>query len=278
MGLTTVPCLPLWKSILKKNSDRLQTTVLLEGNNVLFLVTIPGNDYKLHVKCITENEKYGGKDYVPKPTSNKGELKQEMWIEHINSTLATKKISGPLSGLLGQIVNHTNIPRKQKKFENFISNSLKIRNKRLITEAWEICAEGFKNDSNKSNNKASDAKNVKNDTSLSNGNSGSSEDSSSTKRSSDCQDDKTAKKIRLCNKENTDKSNGFDWCKASEEILQECPSGLCEKALRNQVIAKYKAFIGDSCKISKKELKTIFRNELSKNSCFHFYTDSSVKS
>ncbi|GFW67763.1 cell growth-regulating nucleolar protein [Trichonephila clavipes] len=202
-----------------------------------------GNDYKLHVKCITENEKYGGKDYVPKPTSNKGELKQEMWIEHINSTLATKKISGPLSGLLGQIVNHTNIPRKQKKFENFISNSLKIRNKRLITEAWEICAEGFKNDSNKSNNKASDAKNVKNDTSLSNGNSGSSEDSSSTKRSSDCQDDKTAKKIRLCNKENTDKSNGFDWCKASEEILQECPSGLCEKALRNQVIAKYKAFI-----------------------------------
>ncbi|GFQ97423.1 cell growth-regulating nucleolar protein [Trichonephila clavata] len=156
-----------------------------------------GDDYKAHVKCITENEKYGGKDYVPKPTSNKGELKQEMWIEHINSTLATKKVSGFLNELLRQIVNHTNIPRKQQKFENFLFNSLKIRNKRLIAEAWEICAEGFKNESNKSNGNSSNTNNMKNDTTLSNGNSESSENSS-TKRSSDCQDDKTVKKIRLC--------------------------------------------------------------------------------
>lgn len=40
-----------------------------------------GEEYKQHVKCITEKEKYGGKNYQPKPSSNKGEIKQEKWIE-----------------------------------------------------------------------------------------------------------------------------------------------------------------------------------------------------
>ena len=40
-----------------------------------------GTDYEKHVKCITENEKYGGKNYVPKPGANKGEQKQEAWCQ-----------------------------------------------------------------------------------------------------------------------------------------------------------------------------------------------------
>ncbi|GBN34897.1 Cell growth-regulating nucleolar protein [Araneus ventricosus] len=103
-----------------------------------------GDEYKQHIKCITENEKYGGKDYKPKESSNKGEIKQAKWIEHINSTLTTKKISGPLSGLLQQITQYTNIPRKKSKFENFLANSLKVRNPRLISEAWEIFDQGKK--------------------------------------------------------------------------------------------------------------------------------------
>lgn len=38
-----------------------------------------GDDYMNHVKCMTEEEKYCGKAYVPKV--NKGEAKQEEWIE-----------------------------------------------------------------------------------------------------------------------------------------------------------------------------------------------------
>lgn len=40
-----------------------------------------GDEYKEHTKCITEDQKYGGKDYQAKPSSNKGEVKQEKWIE-----------------------------------------------------------------------------------------------------------------------------------------------------------------------------------------------------
>lgn len=220
-----------------------------------------GNDFKFHVKCITENEKYGGKDYVPKPTSNKGEVKQEKWIEHIHSVLATKKISGPLSGVLKDIVTFSNIPRKKSKFENLLSNSLKIYDKKLISAAWEIFAEGTKKESGTSNEKASNINGAK-DTGLSNGNSESSEKSTSTKRSADSQDDNPSKKIHLCqnNEESKNQSKAFDWCRASEEILQQYSSGLCEKTLRKQVIAKYKDFMGDSCSFSNKELKTTFRN------------------
>lgn len=40
-----------------------------------------GNEYEQHTKCITEEEKYSGKNYVPKPGSNKNETKQQQWLQ-----------------------------------------------------------------------------------------------------------------------------------------------------------------------------------------------------
>lgn len=34
-----------------------------------------------HYKCISEEEKYSGKNYVPK--ENKGEVKQQKWFEQV---------------------------------------------------------------------------------------------------------------------------------------------------------------------------------------------------
>ena len=47
------------------------------------------DDYKQHAECKTENEIYEGKNYQPKPYSNKGEIKEEKWIEHIKNVIAT---------------------------------------------------------------------------------------------------------------------------------------------------------------------------------------------
>ena len=55
-----------------KSSD---FTWLIE-NNFYFR----GDDYQKHTKCISEEEKYSGKNYKPKPGANKGEAKQELWI------------------------------------------------------------------------------------------------------------------------------------------------------------------------------------------------------
>lgn len=38
-----------------------------------------GDDYKNHVKCISEDQKYGGKSYEAK--ANKGDVKQQQWIQ-----------------------------------------------------------------------------------------------------------------------------------------------------------------------------------------------------
>lgn len=40
-----------------------------------------GNDYAKHTQCVSEEQKYSGKDYKPKPNANKGEVKQEQWIQ-----------------------------------------------------------------------------------------------------------------------------------------------------------------------------------------------------
>ncbi|XP_054724707.1 cell growth-regulating nucleolar protein-like [Uloborus diversus] len=104
-----------------------------------------GDDYKQHIKCITEDEKYGGKDFKAKPSSNKGEIKQEKWIEHIQDTIKSKNLSGPLANLLEHIIQFNNIPRKRCKFENFLKNSAKVRNQGLINSVWEIFAESTKN-------------------------------------------------------------------------------------------------------------------------------------
>lgn len=38
-----------------------------------------GDDYKDHVKCVTEDEKYGGKDFEAK--TSKGDAKQQEWLQ-----------------------------------------------------------------------------------------------------------------------------------------------------------------------------------------------------
>jgi len=40
-----------------------------------------GDDYKLHISCITEDQKYGSSSYKAKP--NKGEVKQNEWMAKV---------------------------------------------------------------------------------------------------------------------------------------------------------------------------------------------------
>lgn len=44
-----------------------------------------GDDYKNHLKCISEDQKYGGKNYEAK--ANKGDVKQQQWVQVKNSKL-----------------------------------------------------------------------------------------------------------------------------------------------------------------------------------------------
>lgn len=97
-----------------------------------------GTDYEQHTKCITEAEKYSGKDFVPKPSSNKGDRKQQQWLQQIQEGIDKAKADPQLKALLERIKDYPNIPRKKPKFENFLKNSLMVRNPRLMTQAWDV--------------------------------------------------------------------------------------------------------------------------------------------
>lgn len=95
-----------------------------------------GDGYKEHTKCISEEEKYSGKDFVPRMNANKGEKKQDEWIEKVQSAIENAKANNKLKHILMQIKNFDNIPRKKAKFGKFLENSLRIKNQNLIDEAW----------------------------------------------------------------------------------------------------------------------------------------------
>ncbi|XP_014611267.1 PREDICTED: uncharacterized protein C16C10.8 [Polistes canadensis] len=96
-------------------------------------------EYVQHTKCITEAERYGGKNYVPKATANKGERKQQEWLKIVNSLLETNMdLSRDEREFLQALSNCENIPRKKVKFINFINNAFGFRtNKSIVESVWE---------------------------------------------------------------------------------------------------------------------------------------------
>lgn len=108
-----------------------------------------GNDYQSHTKCISEEEKYCGLGYVPKV--NKGEAKQEQWIEKVQGAIEKAASNHALKSLLIKLKDYPNIPRKQQKFQNFLKNSLRVHNDFLISQVWNTLMTHADQDRNKEN-------------------------------------------------------------------------------------------------------------------------------
>ncbi|XP_012223443.1 cell growth-regulating nucleolar protein [Linepithema humile] len=97
-----------------------------------------GEEYVAHTKCITEAERYSGKDYVPKPSANKGERKQQEWIGVVNNLLnGPTDLSNAERNFLNSLSKYENIPRKKPKFLNFIRNAMGNRvNTNVLENVW----------------------------------------------------------------------------------------------------------------------------------------------
>ncbi|KYN04290.1 PREDICTED: cell growth-regulating nucleolar protein [Cyphomyrmex costatus] len=97
-----------------------------------------GDEYVAHTKCITEAERYGAKHYVPKPGANKGERKQQEWINIVNDLLhGTMELSNAERNFLNTLSKYENIPRKKAKFLNFVRNAIGNRvNATVVESTW----------------------------------------------------------------------------------------------------------------------------------------------
>ncbi|NWX45592.1 LYAR protein, partial [Steatornis caripensis] len=102
-----------------------------------------GDDYKEHVKCVSEDQKYGGKDFEAK--TNKGDAKQQEWIQKIHEVMKKPNISPKVRNILEQMRVFDNIPRKKVKFQNWMKNSLKITDSTLQDQVWDIFSEATRN-------------------------------------------------------------------------------------------------------------------------------------
>lgn len=105
-----------------------------------------GQEYVAHTKCITESERYGGQDYVAKPGQNKGERKQQEWINVVKNVIETAhNLTKEEQNILDILSRHENIPRKKAKFLNFIRSAMGNRvNMRVIDGIWARMETAFK--------------------------------------------------------------------------------------------------------------------------------------
>ncbi|XP_076148953.1 cell growth-regulating nucleolar protein [Alosa pseudoharengus] len=109
-----------------------------------------GDDYKDHNKCISEDQKYGGKGYEAK--SNKGDVKQQQWIQRIHEAMDKPGVTPKLREILKQVSSYDNVPRKKAKFQNWMQNSLRIHNTSLHDQVWEVFSAATTNGPEKQGN------------------------------------------------------------------------------------------------------------------------------
>ena len=100
-----------------------------------------GDEFDKHVKCVSEREKYGGANFDKAKGLDKGDRKQSDWTDKVQELMEGAE-SNNMSALgkrtLEFIKDYSNIPRKKKKFCNFIKNTCKWSNEKAIEEVWAV--------------------------------------------------------------------------------------------------------------------------------------------
>merc|ERR1711879_445108 len=81
-----------------------------------------------------------------KASANKGERKQLEWIENLRALTFDPSVSieGDVRDLLGQVMEHENIPRKRAKFTNFVKNIRRGVRPTTIDKTWELFEQALK--------------------------------------------------------------------------------------------------------------------------------------
>lgn len=104
--------------------------------------------YVTHNQCVSELEKYSGRNYVEPANANKGQKKQLNWMDSVRSAVAMypqqhsldSRERRQVNSLLSSLLRFDNIPRKKAKFENFVKSAIGQfrRDQNAIDGAWAV--------------------------------------------------------------------------------------------------------------------------------------------
>lgn len=99
-----------------------------------------GEAYKKHTSCISEDQKYQGKLYQqPKKTGKKADP-QAVWLDVI-AAAAEEERDPTMRGVLRSLSTAGNVPRKEKKFINFLKNSQRYTSDKTVAYVWSALQE-----------------------------------------------------------------------------------------------------------------------------------------
>lgn len=211
-----------------------------------------GESVTAHTQCITELERYSGKDYVAKANQNKGQKKQEAWVDIVRSITEKKKnLSGGVTKILETISSYDNIPRKKAKFLNFMKNSFRYMKMNELEEAWTLLEEAMKESKAENppagQNKASNGK--ESNGTVSNGKRKLENESEEITAENGSEPAKKNKKKDETNGSATqepaeESSEKFSWNETIRNILSAKNNELKLKKLKKKVLKKYQSLTG----------------------------------
>lgn len=106
--------------------------------NINILGSISTDDYRLHTSCVTEVERYGMGD--PNGGKKAKVTPQQAWMDLITSSVDSAPPN--LRDFMHALTHLDNVPRKEKQFRNFASNSLNLRGNKngnsIVGEIWGL--------------------------------------------------------------------------------------------------------------------------------------------
>lgn len=225
-------------------------------------VTFPEDEYRAHTSCISEAQRYEGKLYRP-PKEKTKKNPQEIWTEVVEGAASDVR-SAPtaLQPFVGKLADYGNVPRNERKFINFVKNSMNIRSESTVSELWaylserqqEAQAEQKPAEPSKVTKKSDGQKRKELDEQKDEESGKGNGKKAGSKRSKVVSEEK----IVCTTKE--EESAPINWAKAICKALKAEPNkSMATKKLKKQVVAA----LGESvASLSKEELKTAFKAEL----------------
>jgi cell growth-regulating nucleolar protein len=194
---------------------------------------------------MSEEQRYSGKDYVPKANQNKGQRKQEAWVDMVRGITEKKaNISKGVKDILTKISAYDNIPRKKAKFLNFMKNSFRYMKVNELEEAWVLLEEAI-NETKKSpegNQKPEDPKPEMNGKRKLEVTESTEEPVQKKKKKSKDPEDQDQENDQEVSSTTTDSK--FKWQDAIKNILSAKNNEIKLKKLKKKVLKQYQSFTG----------------------------------
>eukprot|EP00752_Nemacystus_decipiens_P002331 g2204.t1 len=102
--------------------------------------TFEGDSFREHTSCVSEDQKYQGALFKAPKAKQKNRGVNEIWADAI--VLAASNASSgvapkPLCAHLVRMGDLGNVPRQEKKFKNFVKNSLRVFDEGSVSKLWD---------------------------------------------------------------------------------------------------------------------------------------------